>query len=101
MWAIGDQLNDDPGALPKLKAQFCYSDKTVEEAKRMSSRFPRSERNLGVTFSHHQIVATFNKETRRRLLKRAANEKLSIRELRAEVERAAKSASATLRSAGR
>jgi hypothetical protein len=44
MWAIGDQLNDDPGALPKLKAQFSnYSDKTFEEAKRMSSRFPRAQ----------------------------------------------------------
>jgi N6-adenosine-specific RNA methylase IME4 len=89
-WEIGDWWRDGShryGERARAAAQniFGLEFKTLRNLGVVAGAFPTSRRRDNLTFNHHAEVAALPEEEADSLLKRASEESLSTRELRAEV----------------
>jgi hypothetical protein len=64
-----------------------YSHQAIKDMKYVAESIPSSRRRDDISFSHHREVASQSEDKQELFLSRAAEEKLSIRELREEIRK--------------
>lgn len=83
---VGDWLNYGEKTYGESYAQAMditgYSYATVKMAKYISSKFPPEDRNEKLTFTHYSAVVGEDKTKALQLLDKAANDELSVKELK-------------------
>jgi hypothetical protein len=62
-----------------------YDPKTLRNIRYVASRFDLSLRKDELTWSHHALLASLDRDRRRRWLERASRERLSVEDLRTEL----------------
>lgn len=75
-WGMYDDVAEETG----------YADRTLRLAKETSERIESGRRLPDLTFSHHVEVAPLPPEKQEIFLKKAVDEKLTVRELRKEIQ---------------
>lgn len=90
-WWIGDWLNYGNMAYGQRYARAAritgYDSQTLMNMTYVASRFEASRRREGLSWSHHAEVAALAPEEQDEWLARAEKDRLSVRDLRAEVRR--------------
>jgi len=88
-WWIGDWLlygNARWGEMYAAASRITgYDPKTLRNMRYVASRFDLSLRRDNLTWSHHALLASLDRDRQRTWLERAAHDRLSVEDLRSEL----------------
>jgi hypothetical protein len=91
-WWVGDWLDYGAAKWGERYAKAAkvtgYDPKTLRNLRYVAARVPQSLRRDELTWSHHALVAALPLEAQRHWLERAASDRFTVEDLRAELRRA-------------
>jgi hypothetical protein len=89
-WARFGEKNGyytDSKTYDDIEEKTGYDRSTIQTFKSVANSVPSLLRNKDLSFNHHKEVSSLSEEKQKQFLDRAAEEKLSVRELREEIRK--------------